>query len=107
MSNHVEPAKRVFFFERSDGKILAVENQEAYNIYHRRPQNLSQRLSYKLIGTGDGHIYAQARLDAQAAGRVDIEEAKKILAKGQQDELEACRGKIIPPTPGALDKIIG
>lgn len=105
MSNHVDAPRKVYFFERSDGKVLAVENQEAYNMYYRRPQNLSQKLSYKLIGTGDGKIFSEARLKAQEAGKIDINEARKILAQGQLDELEACRGKISVPTPGALDKI--
>lgn len=106
MSQHVEPPKRIFFFERSDGKVLAVENQEAYSITKYRPQNLSQRLTYKLIGTGDGKIFAEARRKAQEAGRIDIKQAQKILAEGQQAELEACRGNIQYPNPGPLDKIV-
>lgn len=105
MSQHLYNPTRIFFFERNDGKILAVESEEAWTMYSKKPQNLSQRVTFKLIGTGDGKIYAEARAKAQEAGRTDINEAKRILMEGQQAELEACRGKITPPTPGKLDKI--
>jgi hypothetical protein len=106
MSNHIEQPRQIFFFERNDGKVLAVEGQEAWSMYSRRAQNLSKRTEFKLIGTGDGKIFAEARLRAQIAGKTDINEARKILAEGHQAELEACRGKIIAPRPGALDKIL-
>ena len=105
MSSHIEQPTTIYFFERNDGKIFPMQNQEAYKTYTHRPQNLSKRISFTLIGTGDGKIFYEARLKAQEIGKTNPEEARKIIAQGQQDELEACRGKIIAPKPGALDKI--
>lgn len=94
-----KPAK-VFFFQRNDGKIIATEEQEAWNLYSRRPQMLyrkGKRVEFELIGTGDGTIYHKALMEAKEAGKTDIQKAQEILRKGQEDELEACRGKIVPP----------
>jgi len=91
---------RVFFFKRNDGKIIATEEQEAWSLYTRRPQILykqGKRVEFELIGTGDGTIYHQALQEAKVAGQTDIAKAQDILRKGQQAELEACMGKIIPP----------
>lgn len=99
MSERTEPPKRIFFFERTDGKILAVEESEAWSLYTRRQQVLgkNRRQEFKLIGTGDGAIFYEAVQKAKEAGRTNIAEAQEIIRKGQADELEACRGKIIPP----------
>lgn len=92
--------QRVFFFKRNDGKIIATEEQEAWSLYSRRPQMLyrqGKRVEFELIGTGDGKIYYQALQEAKVAGQTDIAKAQEILRKGQQDELDACMGKIIAP----------
>lgn len=96
----------VFFFERNDGKIIATEELEAWSLYTRRPQMLyrkGNRVEFKLIGTGDGTIYHKALMEAKQVGQTDIAKAQEILKKGQQEELEACRGKIIPPRD--MDKL--
>lgn len=106
--NKLERAEPIFFFERNDGYVIACKNQEAYNLYTRKVNNLSNKVTFKLIGSGKGDIAAQAIRDAQAkysSGEIDIHKAKEIQNKGVQDELEACRGTLIKPTPGALDKI--
>lgn len=105
MSQHIEQPSTIYFFERNDGKVFPMQNQEAYQTYTKRPQNLSNKVTFKLIGTGDGKIFYEARLKAQEVGMTNPDEARKIIAQGQQDELEACIGKIVPPKPGQLDKI--
>lgn len=105
MSQRIEKPSTIYFFERSDGAVFPVQGEEAYKMYTLKHQNLSKKLTFKLIGTGTGEIFYQARLKAQEVGQTDPKEASRILKQGQQDELEACRGKITPPKPGALDKI--
>lgn len=99
MSTRADDINRVYFFERSDGQIIACEEQEAWSLYSRKVQILgrSKRQDFKLIGVGDGLIYKEALANARIAGRTDIAEAQRIIRQGQADELEACRGKIIPP----------
>lgn len=99
MSEKIEDAVKIFFFERSDGSIIAVQEAEAWNLYTRRQQILGRhkRNDFTLIGTGDGFIFQKAVMDAREAGKVDVKVAQEIIRKGQADELEACRGKIIPP----------
>lgn len=90
---------QVYFFERSDGQIIITEEQEAWGLYARKPQVLGAGIkhSYKLIGTGDGNIFREALLKAKEVGRTNIPEAQKIIKQGQEDELNACRGRIIAP----------
>lgn len=100
VSNRVEPAQRIFFFERNDGKVIAVQENEAWSLYSKRQQLLTKgfnRVEFKLIGTGDGRIFQEAALKAKEIGKTNIEEAQKVLREGQEAELEACRGNIIPP----------
>lgn len=90
----------VFFFKRNDGKIIATEELEAWSLYTRRPQMLykkGKRVEFELIGTGDGTIYHKALMEAKVIGQTDIAKAQEIIRKGQEDELNACLGKIIPP----------
>ena len=105
MSNRSDDIRQVFFFERTDGQIIACEELEAWNLYTRRPQILGrhQRVEFTLVGVGDGRIYRDALEKAREVGRTDIKQAQEILRKGQADELEACRGKLIRPRN--MDKI--
>lgn len=99
MSEKTEPAERVFFFERNDGKVICVKEPEAWNLWTRRIQTLgkSKRVDFKLIGVGDGIIFQNAINEAKIAGKQDIKKAQDIIRQGEKDELEACRGKIIAP----------
>ena len=105
MSERSDDIHQVFFFERNDGTIIACEEEEAWNLYVRRPQILGRhkRIEFTLIGVGDGNIYRQALQQAREIGKTDIKQAQEILRKGQADELEACRGRIIKPRN--MDKI--
>ena len=99
MSTKSESAERIFFFERNDGQVIATKEAEAWGLWTRRPQILgnAKKISFKLIGTGDGLIFQEAVANAKIAGREDIKKAQEIIKKGQADELEACRGRIIAP----------
>jgi hypothetical protein len=98
MSSKDDDINRVFFFERSDGQLFAVEEVGAWNLFARRQQVIgSKKFEFKLIGTGDGTIYKEALQKAREVGRTDVKQAQDILRKGQADELDACRGRIIPP----------
>jgi hypothetical protein len=105
MSNRSDDINRVFFFERNDGVIIATNEQEAWGLYSRRIQMLGRvkKVSYTLIGTGDGNIYREALAKAREAGQTNIKLAQEIIRKGQSEELEACRGRIIAPRD--MDKI--
>lgn len=98
---------QVFFFERSDGQVICVEEGEAWNLYTRRQQVLgrNKRLDFKLIGTGNGDVFRLALFEAQKVGQTDIAKAQEIIRQGQKDELEACRGRIIAPRD--MDKLTG
>lgn len=105
MSQKSEPTENIFFFERSDGKIIVAKEQEAWGLYSRRQQVLgkNKRVEFKLVGVGDGRIFADAVNRAKVAGQTNITEAQDIIRKGQDEELEACRGKIVAPRD--MDKI--
>jgi hypothetical protein len=98
-SDKIEDAQRVYFFERSDGQVIACQENEAWSLYKHRQQVLgkNKRMDFKLIGTGDGNIFRESAIRAREAGRTDIKEAQRILKEGQEAELAACLGKIIPP----------
>jgi hypothetical protein len=98
VSNKNLLANQVFFFERSDGEVIAVEEHEAWGLYARRPQVLgSKKHEFKLIGVGSGEIYNKAIMEAKELGQTDIKKAQERLRQGFKEELEACRGKIIVP----------
>lgn len=99
MSSKDDDISKVYFFERSDGQILAVDEMQAWNLYSRKQQVLgkSKKFEFKLIGVGKGEIYKNALMEARLVGQTDVEKAQEILKKGQADELEACRGNIIMP----------
>lgn len=90
---------QVFFFERTDGEIIAVEEREAWGLYTRRPQILGthQRIEFKLIGVGDGQLFNKATMEAKELGQTDIKKAQERIREGFKEELEACRGHLIAP----------
>ena len=105
MSSRDDDIKRVFFFERDDGQVIATEENEAWSLWTRKVQVLgrSKKNNYTLVGTGDGNIYRKALQEAREAGKTDITKAQSIIRKGQEDEYLACKGRIIPPKD--MDKI--
>lgn len=98
MSEKFEPAQAVFFLEGSDGNMIYVGNNDAWELLSGRIQVLgSGKKTFKLIGTGNGKIFSQYRAEAQKLGQEDIKKAQEHLKAGVQAELEACRGNIIMP----------
>jgi hypothetical protein len=92
----IQKKETVYFFERSDGQIIATSQREAWTLYTRRQQVIgSAPVTFKLVGTGSGDIFYKALLEAQSQS--DVEVAKAIIKKGQEDEYNACKGNIIPP----------
>lgn len=95
-SNKILKKEKVYFFKREDGSIFATGPIEAWNLYTRRQQIVGQHSPrLELVGTGDGQIFLDALVAAQQ--ETDVEKVKAIVRKGQEDEYEACKGKIIPP----------
>lgn len=96
----IEQATRTYFFERPDGSIISAQGKEAWSLYSRPPQIVGTRLPpYKFIGSSDGTIFQRAVIESQSVYRqtLNLEEAQKILRKGEQEELEKARGNMVPP----------
>lgn len=95
-SSKILKKEKVYFFRREDGSVFATGAVEAWNLYTRRNQvvgRLPERI--ELVGTGDGQIFLDAMIEAQK--ETDVQKAKEIVLKGQQDEYEACKGKVTSP----------
>lgn len=98
VGGRVEKPNTVYFFERPNGSIFSAEEEEAWTIYSKGIQVIGEgRDKPKLIGTGTGEIFHAAIVKSQEVGKTDIKAAQEIIRQGERDELEACRGKIIPP----------
>ena len=97
--NKVENAEKTFFFERHDGSVVAVKEQEAWHIMTKGNQKVGVVMPLpKLIGVSDGSKFRQAVMDAHklhAEGKTD--EARERLRQGEAEELEAARGHIEHP----------
>ncbi len=95
----VEGAQETYFFERMDGSVISVLEEEAWNIMKGRTPIVGFRHNTpKLIGVSDGQIFQRAVLESQGFLREGkVIEAQAILKKGQADELEAARGKFKRP----------
>lgn len=95
----VEGAEETYFFERHDGSVVSVREQEAWNILKGRTPIVGLRYRQpKLIGVSSGNIFQRAVIEAQALIRAGkIAEAREIMNKGQAEELEAARGNIKYP----------
>ena len=94
----LEQPQRTFFFERHDGSIIAVNEREAWSIYNNRNQMLGVRYERpKLIGTSEGLKMFQAVKESHELFKTDQTQAIARLKTGEQEELEAARGNIVPP----------
>lgn len=95
-SNKILKKEKVYFFKREDGSVFFTGAQEAWSLYTRRVQEIGKpHKRLELVGTGDGEIFLAALIEAQK--ETDVEKAKDIIRKGQEDEYNACVGKPIPP----------
>lgn len=78
-----------FFYEQPGGRIIVVEEQEAYLIHGK----------YKQVGVSDGLIFHKALKEAKQIHRDtgDLKKAQELLRKGEQDELETAKGHFQVP----------
>lgn len=98
-SAHIESPIPTWFFEKPDGKIIAVQEQEAWRIYTGKNQIIGQR-NYppKIIGVGNGQIYRKAVADAiELKTKGDMEGSQACLRQGYEDELTEARNHIRKP----------
>lgn len=94
----LEKPQKTFFFERQDGSIISVGEQEAWNLHARKNQVIGQDIPKpKLIGVSDGMKVHQAIKEAHEIFRTDSEAAQERVRRGHDEELEAARGHIILP----------
>lgn len=84
----LEPPKKTFFYERSDGSIIEVGEREASKIHKK----------FKQVGVSDGKAFHQAVQEAHDLFNSEGEQAAKDrLAKGKEEELEIARGNLQIP----------
>ena len=95
----VEESQRVYFFERENGTTFFAKGAEAWQIVKGRNQVIGRdRARIKFIGSSDGRLYTQAVIESQQLFRTEgLAKAQERLRKGESDELEAARGKMIYP----------
>lgn len=94
----LEKPQKTFFFERHDGSIISVGEQEAWGLYARKNQVIGQDIPKpKLIGVSDGLKMHEAISEAHKIFRTDPEAAQARIRKGHEEELEVARGHIIKP----------
>lgn len=86
----VEPNQKTYFYERSDGSVICVQAQEAWKLHKKR---------FKQVGVSDGTKFRQAIAESQEIfHREGLAAAQARIKKGEQEELEAARGRYeVPP----------
>lgn len=97
--NRLEPAEKTYFFQRHDGSIINVKEQEAWNLLKKRQPVLGLYVQPpKLIGVSNGTLFRKAVEEAHALhaeGKVD--EAVQRIRDGEKEELASAMGKIEMP----------
>lgn len=96
-ANQIEAPRKTFWFERHNGTVFCVHEEEAWRIISNRNQAYLRHQAPKLIGVSDGTLFWKAVMDAHDLVKTDPEKAKERIRQGQQEELESGRGKIIMP----------
>jgi hypothetical protein len=94
--HRLEKPRKTWFFERHDGSIVAVGNDEAFfilkgnNNYHR---------TMKMIGCSDGVTFHNAVVESHNIFRTtqDIKLAQEKLREGERAEIEKARGNMERP----------
>ena len=99
VNNKVDPAQKIYFFQREDGEIIHTQAQEAWKLYMGRTQVLgTPKLRTKLIGVGNGIAFRNAVIESQAIFRdKGLSFAQDRLRQGLQEELAAAKGHIEAP----------
>lgn len=98
-NTNIEPAKKIFFFERDNGQVINTEERDAWTILNGRNQVVGRRTNIpKLIGVSDGVAYQTAVKESHEIFKTSgLEAAQAHLRKALTDELEKARGKIEMP----------
>lgn len=98
LTNNIPPPEEIYFYERSDGSIVALNEREAWN--SSKIQNLSGNIDkkFKQIGVSDGTIYNKAIEEAREIFTTSgLKASQERIRKGYMDELEAARGHFKKP----------
>lgn len=93
MSDKSYPPEKTFFFQRENGSIFSVNEQEAWSIWTGKMQTVGVR-TYppKLIGTSNGQIFHQAVQEAKEINKTQgFEAAQEHVRKGMELELEEAK----------------
>lgn len=95
----LEDPQKTYFFERFDGSVICVQEQEAHTLLKGRVKVIGpQQAKPKLIGVSDGSKFHQAVQEAHALHREGkTAEALQRLRDGEKEELESARGHIEMP----------
>lgn len=99
-SGNIDPISKVYFFEKENGSVFAVQSdEEAWSLWNGRNQTIGkERDRTKLIGTGTGELFNKAIAESKELFNTQgLQAAQERIRQGEKEELEACRGKIIPP----------
>ena len=99
VNEKVENAERVYFFERENGSIVAVQANEAWKMWNGRDRILGERHQRpKLIGSSDGTQFRQGIIEAQKIFREQgLEAAQAHMRNAEKQEIEKARGNLTPP----------
>jgi hypothetical protein len=99
--NIPESRQKVWFMEREDGHIMAVDENSAWNML--QPSNTNHpKTKFKIVGVSMGDEYAKRIKEASTLP--DIEQKKQAIRDALQAEIEIARGKIeYPRSPNLLD----
>lgn len=98
---------RVYFFQKHNGKIIAIDgDREAWILYAHPTRIFTNELPPKLIGTSDGRHYMNAMLMAKDyAKEHGFVKAQEMVRKAYEEEIEIAKKTIIaPPNCDTIDK---
>lgn len=89
-------AKKTWFFERGDGKIIACEEKEAWQITYNR--STWKRRDFRILGTSDGTTYqriVKASMGEAYELAPQIEAKKKELLRYQKAEEDLLLNEVV------------
>jgi hypothetical protein len=92
--------REVYFFEREDGTVINMEEKEASGFLKGRVAEIGVPFKrHKLIGVGDGKLFAKAIIEAKQIFKTtnSLAQAQERIRQGEKEELESARGKLKKP----------
>lgn len=95
----IDQPVKTWFFEKSNGSIVSVQEAEAWRIWSGKNQIVGQQVARpKLIGVSDGKLYFKALVEAREVAKAEgLEKAQERIRQGYQEEIESARGNIVAP----------